>query len=245
LPSGRSIFDDYVEAARNLHLYASSAVRSAALWTHSRRGRGSVPAYDPDQYWEHRAQDLIATYDQPETWPQRGWTRAGVEEALVPGLLERSRARSAFVVGAGTGRQYGFLEPLGLVIRGIDISPTLAAECRHRYPEIPTDTDSIIGADSRHPAVDAVLVTAVLQHVRPEEFAAAVASVQALACKVVILREVTWLSREAAYMWAHDYIAAFEGWPLVHDEVTDSTEHFEVRLLAFAREDSHDAPVRH
>lgn len=240
LRSPRSIADDYVDAARNLRLYGSSVLRSSALSMRRvcARGRSSLLAYDPERYWEKRATDLIATYDRPDTWAERGWTRGGVEEALVPRLLQRTHATSAFVVGAGSGRQYGFLEPLGLEVRGIDISATLAAESRHRYPHIRTDTDSIVGAELRHAPADALLSTAVLQHVRPEDLPAAVASVQALACKVVILREVTWLARQAAYMWAHDYPTAFAGWQLAHDEVTDRTERFEVRLLAFVREDS-------
>jgi SAM-dependent methyltransferase len=191
--------------------------------------------YDPDAYWEGRADDLIATYDAPETWAARGWTKNGVEEAAVPPLLSAAGARSAFVVGAGSGRQYAFLQPMGLDLRGLDISPTLAAECERRYPEIPTAVDTIVGAEQRHPATDAVLCTGVLQHIPPPDLAAAITSVKALAERIVVLRELAWMPHESDYIWAHDYAAAFSDWDVVVDDVTDDTERFRVRLQAWTR----------
>jgi hypothetical protein len=75
----------------------------------------------------------------------------------------------------------------------------------------------------------------VLQHVPPAELPAALESVQALAARIVVLRELSEVRAPGAYIWAHDYAPAFAGWTPVADEVTDSTPDHEVRLRAWTR----------
>lgn len=198
--------------------------------THSAAPPG---VYVPAEYWEDRADALIEGYDAPETWEQRGWLRDGVEEEAIPPLLAGVNARSVLVVGAGSGRQYHFLQPLGLEIRGFDISPTLVAACQRRYPDIETVTDTLIGADDRHPRMDAVLSTTVLQHVPPGEIQPAVAAVKLLAERIAVLRETTYLKEPSGYQWAHDYGALFEDWPIVHRSVTDENDSVRVELIAW------------
>lgn len=190
--------------------------------------------YDPDRYWERRAPELIDTYDHPETWPEKGWMRAGVEEQRVPALLADAGAQSALVVGAGSGRQYGFLATHGLELSGFDIAPTLVEECQKRYPSIPTSVDSVVGAHERHSPADAVVTSAVLQHVPRDDIDAAIDSVRQMARRLVVIRELTWLVTEADYLMAHDYEARFADWRLVHREVTDEADHFRVELMAWA-----------
>jgi SAM-dependent methyltransferase len=194
-----------------------------------------VPAgpYVPAEYWENRADALIEGYDTPETWEQRGWLKDGVEEEAIPALLASANARSVLVVGAGSGRQYRFLRPLGLEIRGFDISPTLVATCKARYPDIETVVDTLVGAADRHPQMDAVLSTTVLQHVPPDEIQPAVAAVKLLAERLVVLRETTYLKEPSGYQWAHDYGALFEDWPIVHRSVTDENDSVRVELIAW------------
>lgn len=189
--------------------------------------------YRADEYWEARADDLIETYDRPDTWDSKGWMRAGVEERIVPRLLTDLGARSVLVIGAGSGRQYEFLSPLDAEVRGFDIAPTLVNACRERHPEIETVVDTVVGADERHQPADVVLCTAVLQHVPPAEIEAAAASVQRLAQRAVIIRELTSLSSRSDYAWAHDYPSLFAGWTEVHREATDRHERYEVDLAAF------------
>ena len=88
----------------------------ARRFGHARR------ALEPVDFWEQRAPDLVHGYDHPETWPERGWMAGGFEEEFVPELLRKYEIASVLVVGAGTGRQYGFLTDLGVAIRGFDIS---------------------------------------------------------------------------------------------------------------------------
>src|SRR5919201_4635856 len=123
---------------------------------------------DPAAYWEMRAPDLVHGYDHPETWAERGWMASGVEEELVPRLLRDRNVASVIVVGAGTGRQYGFLSDLGISVRGFDISPSVVQAARERHPRIETLVDDLLGAEQRHAPADAVLATAVLQHVAPD-----------------------------------------------------------------------------
>jgi SAM-dependent methyltransferase len=189
--------------------------------------------YVPDEYWENRAGALIEAYDSPESWEERGWLRDGVEQAEVPPLLERVSARSALVVGAGSGRQYEFLRPLGLEIRGFDISPTLVEACQLRYPEIETVVDTLIGADERHAPMDAVLSTTVLQHIAPDEIHAAVAAVKSLARQIVVIRETTRLRDASSYQWAHDYRSLFADWRAVDSSITDENDLVTVELMAW------------
>lgn len=220
----RSVMTDYRTAAIN----AVSAVRSLL----ARR----PASYRPGEYWEARAANLIDTYDNPETWAERGWTTGAAEETQVPRILKRTGARSVLVVGVGTGRQYEFLTHMKLnELRGIDISPTLVSVCRQRHPAAQTEVDDLLGADERHPAADAVLSTAVLQHVPPRDITDAVGSVKGLARRIVIIRELTLLTDVSTYTWAHDYPALFSDWRMVHDEVTDSTERYVTRLMVWER----------
>jgi SAM-dependent methyltransferase len=154
----------------------------------------------------------------------------------VPHLLECAGASSAFVVGVGSGRQYAFLERLGITLSGIDVSPTLVAECRRRYPAIETTCDALLGMEHRHKPADAVLSSAVLQHVPPPGLSSALSSVKAMAERIVVIRELTWMAKAADYVWAHDYGEAFSDWVLVHDQQTDRTERYEVRLRAWTRD---------
>ncbi len=191
---------------------------------------------DPARYWERRARDLVDGYDHPETWDERGWLSGGIEEKVVPQLLRRHGVRSVLVVGAGTGRQYEFLAPLGVPVRGFDISPTLARAARERHPGIDTTVDDLLGADERHSPADAVLATAVLQHVAPGQVADAARAMKALAYRLIVLRELTWLAPVSSYQWAHDYDALFSDWQTVDRVVTDANAVCRVELRALARE---------
>ena len=194
--------------------------------------RGSQPL-DAPAYWEMRAPDLIYGYDHPESWDERSWLSAGVEEKLVPQLLREHAVVSVLVVGAGTGRQYKFLADFGVDVRGFDLSPTLVAAARERHPEIETVVDDLLGAEQRHTVADAVLATAVLQHIDPARIHEAARSVAALARKLIIVREATWLAERSAYQWAHDYQALFSEWELVQCVVTDEAGRYRVELQAF------------
>ncbi len=191
--------------------------------------------YRPAEYWEHRANELIAAYDDPASWDTRGWMRAGVEEKSVPRILAEHRVNSVIVAGAGAGRQYAFLASPGISVAGFDLSPTLVSAARQRYPDIPTVVDDVIGAHTRHRPVDAVVTTAVLQHIPPARIADATYSVQQLARRVVVIRETTVLAFRSSYQWAHPYDDLFTGWTEVHRETTDQTDRVRVELIAWRR----------
>src|SRR5207248_10856425 len=116
----------------------SRTLRFPLLSRIARRVSTVSPTYDPKTYWENRARDLIDTYDRPETWPQRGWMCAGVEEEAVPRLLVNAGCTTVLIPGAGSGRQYRFLLDAGFLPRGFDISTQLVEECRARFPEVRT-----------------------------------------------------------------------------------------------------------
>lgn len=199
------------------------------------RERGTRSPIDPAVYWESRAPDLVSGYDHPETWAERGWLAAGVEEEFVPQVLRDHGVSSVLVVGAGTGRQYEFLRDLGVDVRGFDISQALARAARERHPQIETLVDDILGADQRHPPADAVLATAVLQHISPARISDAARSVAGLARHLIILREATWLAFSSTYQWAHDYDALFPDWEIVQRVVTDETDRYRTELRAIVR----------
>ena len=210
-------------------------------------GRGEHPVapagpYVPAEYWENRADALIEAYDAPESWEQRGWLKDGVEEEEVPPLLAREDARSVLVVGAGSGRQYNFLRPLGLEISGFDISPTLVATCQSRYPDIETVVDDLVGAAERHAPVDAVLSTTVLQHIPPHEIRSAVAATKSLARRLVVIRETTYLRESSQYQFAHDYDELFADWRSIHRTVTDENDLVRVELIAWTPPGEPDRP---
>ena len=130
--------------------------------------------YQPAKYWEGRATDLIETYDRPESWPARNWLRAGAEDEIVPRLLLEYRCRSVLVIGVGSGRQYGYLADFDA--RGLDISPSLAAESRRRFPGRETSVADVADCEAFGP-VDAVISSAVLGHVKPRDVKHAVQAV--------------------------------------------------------------------
>jgi SAM-dependent methyltransferase len=195
-------------------------------------GRG---AYHPERYWEGRASDLISMYDHPDTWPERRWLRAGVEEELVPDILRRAGAGSVLVAGAGCGREYAYLQEHGFELRGFDISPSMAAEARSRFPSIPTTVDSVVGADEGQAPADAVVSSAVLTHVPPENIAAAVTSLKRLARRIVVLREKTVLTAPSNYQWQHDYEALFAPWRCTYRQTTDERADERAELMAWVR----------
>ncbi len=198
-------------------------------------GRGGTTRYEPAAFWESRAHELIEGYDHPETWAERGWVRAGVEEEAVVDVLRENGVRSVVVPGAGSGRQYAYLLAAGFETRGFDISPSLVAACRERYPDVQTELAGFPQAADRLEPADAVLSVNVLQHVPPADLDAAVAAVSALARRVVVLRELTEVPAPSSYQFAHDYAAAFAGWELLRREPTDERPGVRVELLAWRR----------
>jgi SAM-dependent methyltransferase len=207
-------------------------VRSARF----RHQAGWSGAYAPETVWEGHAAELIEGYDHPETWPERGWMCEGVEEVYVPRLLRNHSIPSVLVVGSGTGRQYRYLAPLEIEIAGFDISPTLVAHARERYPMIPTVVDDVVGAESRHQQADAVLTSAVLQHVPPESIGRAIRSLKLLARRLIVMREICTQLVDATYQWAHDYQTLLDGWTCVYRIRTDATTRCTVDLTAWIPE---------
>ena len=199
-----------------------------------RRCPPQLATYDPKIYWDSRARDLIETYDRPESWERRGWMRAGIEESTVPGLLTRAGCETVLVPGAGSGRQYSFLLDAGFSPCGFDISEQLVKECKARFPEVSTWVGDVTEAQKHSEPVDAVVTSAVLQHVTPEHIAEAVESLKALASKLIIVREMTSLSTRSPYQFAHDYSQLFGDWLELFREVTDAREAVTVELFAWS-----------
>lgn len=185
------------------------------------------------RYWEHRAQDLIETYDAPETWPSRRWLRSGAEEERVPALLKDFHARTVVVIGCGSGRQFAFLAPHGFALSGFDVSLTMIETCRERFPDVPTHVGDVVGAEKRLPAVDAVVSSAVLAHVPPWDIDAATASLKAMTKRVMILREKTRLDERSDYQWAHNYDRLLRDWICVFRETTDVSDTHTAELMAW------------
>jgi hypothetical protein len=123
-------------------------------------------------------------------------------------------------------------------VRGFDLAPTLVAAARERHPAIDTVVDDLIGAETRHAPADAVLSTAVLQHVAPEQIHDAAQAVIGLARRMIVLREVSWLAAVSPYQWAHDYDALFGDWTVAYRAVTDDNERARVELRALVRQPS-------
>jgi len=192
-------------------------------------------AYDPAAFWERRAPELIDAYDHPETWQQRSWLEAGVEERLVPRLLGAAGCESVVVAGSGSGRQYVYLLDAGLRVSGFDLSPTLVAECRRRFPGVVTTVADVVDAAESVEPADAVVTSAVLQHVPPALAARAADSLMRLARTLIVIRETTWLSVASSYQFAHDYFNLFAGWDEVERLVTDEGPHFRAELVAWRR----------
>ncbi len=188
--------------------------------------------YQPAKYWEGRATELIDTYDHPESWPARNWLRAGAEDETVPRLLRDYRCRSVLVVGVGSGRQYGYLADFDA--KGFDISPTLAAESRRRFPERETSVADVADCEAFGP-VDAVLSSAVLGHVKPRDVLGVVRAVARTARCLIVVREYTWLREPLPYMWAHDYPSLLADWRVVYRDVTDERGDGRAELIAFRK----------
>jgi trans-aconitate methyltransferase len=160
--------------------------------------------------------------------------RAAVEESIVPSLLTRAGCKTVLVPGAGSGRQYRFLLDSGFSPSGFDISEQLVEECRRRFPEAETWIGDVTEAHEHSHAADAVVTSAVLQHVTPERIVGAVESLKALASRLIIIREMTSLSTPSSYQFAHDYSQLFDDWVEVFREVTDAGDVVTVELVAWS-----------
>jgi SAM-dependent methyltransferase len=182
-------------------------------------------------YWDARAKDLIAAYDQPETWSARKWLRVGAEDDIVPRLLREHGCQTVLVPGAGSGRQYAYLA--GFAVTGFDISKRLVRECRRRHPAARTVHGNVIGCQSLG-VFDATVSSAVLAHIPATEIAAAVRSIQMATRKLVIVREYTWLRDSHPHQQEHNYVTLFDGWTVVHRDVTDDRTDGRAELIAFA-----------
>jgi SAM-dependent methyltransferase len=196
-------------------------------------GRLRRRSYRPSVFWNGRAEELIETYDHPERWPELGWMVEGAEEEAVPRILRAHDVQTVLVVGAGSGRQYGYLP--GFSATGVDISPRLVEECHRRYPHITTDVADITTLE--HPTVDAILSSGVLQHITPGKIEHAIDRLKSVAARVMVLRETTRLDVNAPHQFAHDYrtLLAPE-WSLQASEVTDERDIVTVELLTFVPE---------
>jgi len=197
--------------------------------------RGRRRPYEPDAYWEARATELVEVYDHPETWADRGWMSGGVEDETVPRLVVAAGGETVLVPGAGSGRQYGYLLAHGLQPSGFDISPSLVATCNERFPMVPTHVGSVIDAGDHATPADAVVTSGVLQHVRTDDIGQAVRSLQRLARRLIVARELTELATPSPYQFVHDYDALFAGWREVHREITDRRDGVTVELIAWTR----------
>jgi 2-polyprenyl-3-methyl-5-hydroxy-6-metoxy-1,4-benzoquinol methylase len=196
--------------------------------------------YRPERYWQARAAELTERYDDdPAGWEQIGWMRGGVEEELVVTSLRELGCSSVLVCGAGSGRQYSYLVDAGFSVEGFDISPSLVEECRRRFPAVRTTRASVLDAELEHEPHDAVVTSAVLQHVPPPEIAQAMSVVKGLARKAIVIRETTQLAHASTYQWAHDY-AAVTTWSEARRETTDERPGVRVELIAF-RPTGHDS----
>jgi SAM-dependent methyltransferase len=185
-----------------------------------------------ERFWQRRAAELIDGYDHPETWPARRWMRDGIEEQLVIDALAEHNAQTVFVVGAGSGRQYAYLRDR-FRLAGIELVPALVKECRNRYPEIET----VCGDIAKHQPgrYDAVVSSAVLQHVPPADISAACNILSNTAEKVIVIREATLLPEpgDGAYMWAYDYERLLPDWKLDARTITDERPGVRIELMVF------------
>ena len=106
----------------------------------------------------------------------------------------------------------------------------------HARAELPVH-DRLRDLAARHPVghepADAVVTSTVLQHIPPEEIAAAADAIKTLTRRIVVIRETTYLKHAASYQFAHDYEKLFEPWRAIHRVVTDEHEHVRVELIAF------------
>lgn len=195
--------------------------------------------YDPSTFWEARADADIYARDHPELYAERGWPSRGgeLEAELVPKWLHEAGIKTVLVPGAGSGAQYAYLLRHGFRPHGFDISPTLVATCVERFASVHTQVGNVVGAELHEEPADAVVASAVLQHIPPHQIEVAIASVKALARKLIVIRELTSLGAASSYQFAHDYGALFADWPEVHREMADEAPHYRTDLIAWKRPD--------
>jgi len=195
--------------------------------------------YDPATFWEARADEDIYTRDHPELYAERGWSLRGgeLEAEIVPKWLHEAGIETVLVPGAGSGAQYVYLLQHGFRPHGFDISPTLVATCIERFASVHTQVGNVVGAEFHEAPADAVVASAVLQHIPPHEIKVAIASLKALARKLIVVRELTSLDAGSSYQFAHDYDALFADWSEVHRELVDEAAHYRTDLIAWKRPD--------
>lgn len=149
-------------------------------------------------YWSHRAKDLYETY---------GHLQGGF--APLAAALQQVRPRRVLEIGCGNGR---LLEPVAAFgveeLVGQDISAT-ALELAHKRQipgvvlhEIPMD--DLPYAEGHF---DLVICNRVLQHIRPEELPAALATIARLGRHLYINETLANDASDSYYLFHHDYAA--------------------------------------
>jgi hypothetical protein len=93
----------------------------------------------------------------------------------------------------------------------------------------------VVDADKHQSPSDAVVTTAVLQHVPAGEIDKATSALKTLARKLIVVRELTRLDAESHYQFAHDYTRLFAGWTEIDRLVTDDRDGVRVELIAWRR----------
>jgi SAM-dependent methyltransferase len=75
-------------------------------------------------------------------------------------------------VGCGPGQTTAFLHSLGVPVRGVDLSPQLAAEARRRHPDVPFETGDMLALAAADLSLAGMVAFYAIVHLSPQEIRA-------------------------------------------------------------------------
>jgi 2-polyprenyl-3-methyl-5-hydroxy-6-metoxy-1,4-benzoquinol methylase len=127
-----------------------------------------------EAYWRHAA-------DQPERRRHFYRVLANEVRAYPTGI-------KLLDFGCGTGEDTGAMLALGVDYHGADVTPTMLAQARARFPSISFEADDMLGSKYGTGSWPIVVCNAVLPHLPADRVATAIRELWRLAGKLLIVR---------------------------------------------------------
>lgn len=127
-----------------------------------------------EQYWRHAA-------DQPQR-------RKHFYDILARELRAFPQGINLLDFGCGTGFDTGAMLALGVTYHGADVTPTMLAQARARFPSIGFEVDDMLASKQLDRSWTVVVCNAVLPHLPADRIATAIRELWRITDKLLIVR---------------------------------------------------------
>jgi len=173
--------------------------RSACSHEKYKKTIEKLAKYDPQAYWDNRAESWIDQSDARYSFPKE-------DEKIIKKWIDELDFESIIDLGCGSGRFTHLFE--GKKYVGIDISDRLIRESRNRYPDLRFSTMRVEDAKEFKEKFDLVFSYTTLEHIAEDTWPQAVEAIKSIGKKAIIVEPVGFDS--VGYCFSHDYAKDFK-----------------------------------